>query len=58
VFLRQEVFGEAASLLRVTLIGDVVPFEDASGSVTSNLHNYRFSDACRRRFRTAVLRKS
>jgi hypothetical protein len=44
VFLRQKLFSHTPGLLCVTLIGNVVPFEDAPGSVTGDLHNDSFGD--------------
>jgi len=44
VFLRQELFGHPARLLRVGLVRDVVALEDAPCSMSRYLHDHRLGN--------------
>ena len=41
----EKLLGDSACFLRIGLISDVVAVEDASSTVASDLHNYRFCDS-------------
>ena len=45
MFLRKELFGHPACLLRVGLVGNVVALENAPSSMSGDLHDDRLGDS-------------